>query len=74
MPEQQPNAATRALPAWLGGGAVVSAKTYDVVVERFAASQRGETLEIEDVANRLGLDEADVLRSLAELRDKGVMV
>lgn len=58
------------LPPTIGGGVAVSSLAYALV--RDALARRDVSPPV--AAERIGVDEADVLRALAELKRKGVLL
>lgn len=66
-PEKAASLAMRKLPSWIGG-AEVTDLTYQVVVCHFE-----DAYTIDTLAEKLNVDEADILRAYAELRRAGVM-
>ena len=74
----------RRLPLWLAGGPIVSDVAYDLVeialerpeldTELEALASRIGLVELaQSLAERLDVDEADVLRAWAELKRLGVL-
>jgi predicted transcriptional regulator len=60
----------RRLPFWIGGGGEVSDLAYDLIVDVFEAGSMPTARR----AERLEVDEADVLRACQELVDLGIIV
>jgi len=63
----------RRLPAYIGGGPTVSELAYQIVCVWLDPTPRPNIPAIDYLAAKFDVDEADVLRALAELERVGVL-